>query len=162
MALGKTCIRRLTLGILAGGVLFLLYPQEVVLVPETRLTVVYEGGEVVTHGEVSRNWNHYLGDGWKATVVRTDENGKVRFKVVTKRVPILIQFVKTVIAPFGHYYPGLGGSLIARDSNNHFIWKREDFRQSNCCPETIVIGLHEEEGEASDSYFTFGDVVPNE
>jgi hypothetical protein len=155
-------VKKLTVSFCVAVALVLLFPREVVLMPEANLSVVYEGGQPVSNGEVSRNWNHYLGDGWKATVVRTNENGAVRFKPVKKRVTILIQCLKAVLAPLGHYYPGLAGSFKARDADNHFIWQRVDFRESNCCPREIVISLHEKEGEASDSYFTFGDVIPSE
>lgn len=132
------------------------------LVPESEITVRYEGGDLVTDGEVSRSWNHYLGDGWKATIVRTDENGIAKFSSVKKRVPMIFQGLKIAFAIPGHYYPGLGGSFIARDSSNHRIWQRIDIKNSNCCPKEIVISLHESEGDAGDKYFTFGEIVPNE
>jgi hypothetical protein len=141
--------------------ILVLYPREVVLIPAIEITLRYEGGDPVAHGEISRNWNHYLGDGWKASIVRTDENGKAKFVAVKKRVPMLLQGLKVVFSIPGHYYPGLAGSFVGRDSNNHFIWQRIDFNGSNCCPTEIVISLHETEDQV-DKYFTFGEVVPNE
>lgn len=126
------------------------------------ILVTYEGGEIVSNGEVSRNWNHYLGDGWKSTIVKTNDKGELRFYRVKKRVPLVVQLVKTIVSPFGHYYPGLAGSLKARDSDNHFIWNRVDFNSSYCCPEKIGISLHGEKREADERYFTFGDAIPNE
>lgn len=156
-------IRRWVLaGTVVGALIVLFYPRKVTLVPEMKLTVAYDGGEIVRNGEVSRNWNHYLGDGWKATVLKTDDNGMVRFKSVTTRVPLILQGLKIVVSPIAHYYPGLAGSITGRDTNNHLIFQRVDFNDSNCCPEQIVISLHLEDGEGSDKYFTFGDVVPNE
>ncbi len=154
--------KKLFLVLVGCVVLVLFYPRQVILVPEMNVLVTYEGGEIVSNGEVSLNWNHYLGDGWKSTVVKATQRGELRFNAVKKRVPLIVQVPKTILSPFGHYYPGLAGSLKARDSDNHFIWKRLDFKSSDCCPEKIVISLHAEKGEADDRYFTFGDVIPNE
>lgn len=119
-----------------------------------------EDGEIARSAEVSRSWNHYLGDGWKASVARPDDNGEVRFLAVKKRVPVLVEFSKIILSPFGHYYPGLAGSCKARNQNDHFIWERIDFKDSNCCPTRITI--LNRPGESLESTFTFGDRVPNE
>ena len=158
----KKHLWKIPYAILGVCILTLIYPREVVLIPASEMTVRYEGGQLVTDGEVSRNWNNYLGDGWKATIVRIDEKGKARFTAVKRRVPILLQALEVAGSIPGHYYAGLAGSFKARDSNNHLIWQRVDFRDSRCCPTEIVIGLHESEGEADNRYFTFGEVVPNE
>lgn len=138
----------------------LLYPREVVLVPEARLNVLSEDGEIPENIEVSRTWNHYLGDGWKSSVTMPDESGEVRFPAVKKRVPVSLQLLKLALSPFGHYYPGLAGSFKARDPNNHSTWERIDFNDSNCCPAEIRISNRS--GDALESTFTFGDIVPNE
>lgn len=107
--------------IVAIILLFLIYPREVVLVPEIGLAVSREDGQVVTNGEVCRTYNHFLGDGWKSTILRTDNGGMVKFFTVTKRVPRILEWLKIVVAPFGHYSPGLAMSLKARDGENHYI-----------------------------------------
>lgn len=126
------------------------------------IVVRYEGGDLVTDGEVSRSWNHHLGDSWTASIVKTDANGKAKFKEVSKRVPLLVSTLSSAFSIVGHYYPGFAGSIKARDANNHRIWQRIDFKDSNCCPTESTISLHETEGEAKDEYFTFGTVVPND
>lgn len=152
---------KITLGkviwiILAICCVVLLYPREVTLAPEAELTVYYEDGRIGKNVEVSRNWNSYMGDGWKANVAFTDENGKVKFKAATRRVPIIAQAFLTVVAPFLHYYPGNAGSFKARDPQNHKIWERIDFRDSNCCPSEIIMKSQESELEST---FIFGDLV---
>lgn len=143
--------------------LFLLYPREVILVPEITIRVVDSEGQIVTDGEVCRTYNHYLGDGWKTTLLQTDSNGVVKFYRVKRRVPRLIQSLKIVLSPFGHYYPGLAMSLKARDSKNHYVWQRVDAKSHDCCPNEIVIEPHDRKGEADDNYFcTFGETTPNE
>ncbi len=156
--LGKTIL----LVLIGFVVIVLIYPRQVILVPEMDILVTDEAGGIVSNGEVSRSWNHYLGGGWKSTVVRTTEKGAVKFVAVKKRVPLFIQLSKLVLSPFGHYYPGFAGSVIARDASNHLIWKRVDFKSSDCCPGNIVISLNAVKGEADDRNFTFGEVVPNE
>ncbi|HXG86014.1 MAG TPA: hypothetical protein VNI84_18485 [Pyrinomonadaceae bacterium] len=146
---------KVILMILAICCLILLYPREVTLAPEAELTVYYEDGRIGKNVEVSRNSNSYRGDGWKASLAFTDENGKVKFKAAKRRFPIIAQAVLTVVAPFLHYYAGNAGSFNARDPQNHKIWERIDYRDSNCCPSKIVMKSQESEL----NYMTFGDLV---
>lgn len=147
--------------LIAVGIFF-LFPRKEILVPEMDIVVRYEGGQPVTNGEVSRSWNHYLGSGWTASIVKTDQEGRVKLKEVSTRVPLLSKMFWSVVAPFLHYYAGFAGSVKGRDAENHYIWQRVDFNDRNCCPSEIIIGLHEKKGEADDQYFTFGKVVPND
>jgi len=142
--------------ILAICCVVLLYPREVILVPEAELTVYYNDGRIGKNIEVSRSWNSYMGDGWKANVIFTDEYGKVKFKAAERRFPIIAQSILYVFAPFLHFYAGYAGSFKARDPQNHRIWERIDFRDDNCCPSEIVIKPQETELEST---FIFGDLV---
>lgn len=163
MAISSRTIWKSVLVVVALGGLFLLYPREVVLVPEITIRVVDNKGQAVTNGEVCRTYNHYLGDGWKTTLLQTDSNGVAKFYTVKRRVPRLIQSLKVVLSPLGHYYPGLAVSLKARDPKNHYVWQRVDARSDDCCPNEIIIEPHDRKGEADDSYFcTFGETTPNE
>ena len=134
----------------------LLYPREVTLVPEAELTVYFDDGKIGKNIEVSRSWNSYVGDGWKANVAFTDENGKVKFKAAKRRFPIIAQSFLYSFAPFLHFYAGYAGSFKARDPQNHKIWERIDFRDSNCCPSEITMKSQESELEST---FIFGDLV---
>ena len=155
-------VRLIIIAVLVGVGIFFLFPRKEILVPEMNIVVRYEGGDPVSNGEVSRNWNHFLGDGWTASIVKTDQDGNVKLKEVSKRVSLLSKVFWSAVAPFLHYHAGFAGSVKGRDAENHRIWQRIDFNERNCCPAEIIIGLHEEEGEADDRYFTFGEVVPNE
>lgn len=152
--------RRVWIGTFVLLLLVLLFPQKIVFVPEMNISVRYEGGDVVPHADVSRSWNHYLDSGWKANLMRADENGKVTLKESTGRVPLLLIAMKYVGSIPGHYYPGMAGSIKARDSENHNIYSRVDFRGNSCCPAEIVIGTNEKALETQ--YLTFGEIVPNE
>lgn len=55
--------RLITISVLIGLAVFFLFPRKELLVPEMEIVVGYEGGQPVTNGEVSRSWNHYLGEG---------------------------------------------------------------------------------------------------
>lgn len=152
-------LKWILLVIVAVPLVVLLYPRKVVLIPEMKIRVSYEGGDFLSNGEVSQNWNHYLGDGWTARIAKTDMEGNVSFPEVSRRVPRLVSTFWSEASFLLHYYPGLAGSIKARDANNHFIWQRVDFNDRNCCPKDIAVFLHDEKGEAEDQYFTFGRVI---
>ncbi|MDQ4122896.1 MAG: hypothetical protein M3209_15780 [Acidobacteriota bacterium] len=152
----KKHLGKLPLGILVVCFAVLLYPREVILAPGAKFTVYYEDGRIGKNVEVSRSWNSYMGDGWKANLSVTDENGKVIFKPAKGRVSLIYQGTLIVIAPFGHFYPGTAGSFKARDPQNHKIWERIDFRDYNCCPSEVVMKMQESELEST---FIFGDLV---
>ncbi|HMS39731.1 MAG TPA: hypothetical protein PKE69_05860 [Pyrinomonadaceae bacterium] len=148
--------KKLTLIIVAICCAIMLYPREVILVPEAELTVYYDNGQIAKNIEVSRSWNNYMGDGWKANIAFTDENGIVKFKAANKRFPIIAQSFLYYFSPFLHFYPGYAGSFKARDPQNHKIWERLDFRDDNCCPNKIVMKHQETQLETT---FIFGDLV---
>lgn len=137
----------------------LLYPRKVVLIPAMKITVKYSGGDVLSSGEVRQNWNHYLDDGWKARIAKTDVNGNVFFPEVSRRVPMVVSGFWSAASTFLNYYHGMAGSIVARDATNHYIWQRVDFNDRDCCPKDVSIYRHDKEGEAQDGYFTFGQVL---
>jgi len=162
MPRNQALIWKSAIGLVLAVGLLLLYPREVVLVPDITMRVHNSDGSIVVNGEVCRTYNHFLGDGWKTTLLKTDSEGFVKFNATKRRVPPLIQGLKIVFSPFGHYYPGLAVSIVARDSQNHFLWQRIDDNDENL-PNEIIIQPHDRKGEADESHFcTFGETVGNE
>ncbi len=142
--------------------LALLYPKKEILVPAMEIAVRSDSSTPLADLEVSRNWNHYLGSGWRSRVTRPDSDGKVRFVEVSRRLPLIVKAFYTVWSPIAeHQYPGGAGSINARDTNNYRIWQRIDFDDRNCCPTEITVSLHPP-GDELDSTFIFGDIDPNE
>jgi len=144
--------------ILAICCLGLLYPKEMTLAPEVELTVFYDDGEIAKNVEVRRSWISYAGDGWKVNEAITDENGKVKFERVHKRVPIILERLKYYLPVISmHENNSNVGSFTARDSQNHFVSGRVDYKDEDCCPTKIVMTI--QNLELTDSLFGFGELV---
>ena len=154
--------RYIVVAIIVMPALVLFYPKKEILVPAMDLTVKSEASTPVVNVEVSRDWNHFLGPGWTASVTKPNAEGRVHFPEISRRFPIVGKAFYTVFSPiFEHQYPGFAGSVMARDPENYRIWQRLDFNDRNCCPTEITVTMHEA-GDELDSTFTFGDIVPNQ
>lgn len=143
--------------ILAICCLSLFYPKQTILTPEVELTVFYDNGETAKNVEVKRSWNSYAGDGWKVNYAITDENGKVKFGKVQKRVPIIRERLKYYLPIFSMHENNLNvGSITARNPQDHFVSGRVDYTDENCCPAKII--MTKQKSELTDSLFGFGDL----
>jgi hypothetical protein len=135
--------------------LVLLYPRQITLAPEVELTVFYDNGEIAKNVEVRRNWNSYAADSWKIDATNTDENGRVKFESVQRRIPIIWERLKYYLPAIQmHENNSNAGNFIAREPQNHFIWGRVDYLDENCCPTKIV--MTKQNTELRDSLFNLG------
>lgn len=133
----------------------LFYPREMILAPEVELTVFYDSGEIAKNVEVRRNWISYAGGGWKKDAANTDENGKVKFEKIQKRIPIILERIKYYLPLISmHENNSNVGDFQARDPQNHFIWGRVDYIDENCCPAKII--MTKQNLELRDSLFNLG------
>ena len=120
--------RYIAVSIIVITALVLFYPKKEILVPAMDLIVKSEASTPVANLEVSRDWNHFLGPGWTASVTKPDANGSVYFPEVSQRVPLIGKAFYTVFSPVvEHQYPGFAGSVKARDPDNYRVWQRLDF-----------------------------------
>lgn len=127
------------------------------LTPEVELTVFYDNGEIAKNIEVRRSWNSYAGGGWMVNHSVTDNNGKVKFESVQKRVPIILERLKYYLPIFSMHENNLNvGSITARNPQNHFVSGRVDYRDENCCPAKII--MTKQNSELTDSLFGFGEL----
>ena len=133
----------------------LFYPKQMTVAPEVELTVFYDNGEIAKNVEVKRDWTSYVVDSWKIEAAVTDENGKVKFGSIQKRVPIILERLKYYLPLISMHENNLSvGNFQARDSQNHFVWGRIDYDNQNCCPTKII--MTKQNSELRDSLFNLG------
>ena len=153
----KITFGKVILIIVAICFLGLFYPKQITFTPEVELTVYFDNGDIAKNVEVKRSWNSYARDGWKVNHSTTDNNGKVKFKRVQKRVPIILERLRYLLPIFSMHENNLNvGSITARNPQNHFISGRVDYRDENCCPTKIV--MTKQNLELTDSLFGFGEL----
>lgn len=141
--------------ILAICFLVLIYPKQISVAPEIELTVFHDNGEIAKNIEVRRNWNSYAVGSWQIDAANTDENGKVKFESVQKRIPIIWERLKYYLPTIQmHENNSNAGSFYARDSQNHFVWGRVDYIDEECCPTKII--MTKQNSELRDSLFNLG------
>jgi hypothetical protein len=133
------------------GVLF--YPKEVTLTPEVDLYVRYEDGKEASKIEVRRDWITYVtGDGWNRDFQFTDEQGRVKFNAVKKRVPIILERLNYYLPYLSMHENNLNvGDIQSRNPKDHFTWGRVDYTDKNCCPKVLI--LKKENSDLPDWYF---------
>lgn len=135
----------------------LFYPKQITLTPEIELTVYFDNENFAKNVEVKRSWNSYAGDGWKVKHLITDNNGKVKFERVQKRMPIIWERLSYYLPIFSMHENNLNvGSITARDPQNHFVYGRVDYQDETCCPAKIV--MTKQNFELTDSLFGFGEL----
>ena len=140
--------------ILAICCAILLYPREMTFAPEVELTVFYDNGEIAKNIVVRRSWTSYAGDSWEDDYATTNESGEVKFERVQKRVPIIWERIKYYLPLISmHENHSTVGSFTARDSHNHYVYGRVDYKDENCCPSKIV--MTKQNFELTDSFFNF-------
>ena len=138
--------------------LVLLYPKQITIAPEVELTAFYENGEISKNVDVIRSWNSYADDnGWKINQAITDENGKVKFGKVQKRVPIILERLRYFLPIISiHENNSNVGSITARNPQNHFVYGRIEYTDENCCPTKII--MTKQNLELTNTLFGFGEV----
>jgi hypothetical protein len=111
------------------------------------ITILSNNKQIVAKANAKRTYRTYLDEeGIVDNFANADENGKVKFESVKGRVPLIaqwIKFVTTLLSP--HDYPSSGGRILARDSQNHFLWKDVGYKNEDCCPTEIVIEMQKSE-----------------
>ena len=138
--------------ILAICCLGLLYPKEMTVAPKVELTVFYDNGEIAKNVVVRRNWASYAVGKWQTNHATTDENGRVTFEGIQRRVPIILERLRYYLPIISmHENNSNVGSFTARDSQNHFVYGRVDYKDENCCPTKIV--MTKQNFELTDSLF---------
>ena len=141
--------------ILAICCLGLFYPKQITIAPKVELTVFYDNEEIAKNVEVRRNWNSYAVDSWQIDAANTDENGRVKFESVQKRIPIIWERLKYYLPTIQmHENNSNVGSFQARDPKNYFVWGRVDYIDENCCPTKIV--MTKQNTELRNSLFNLG------
>ena len=144
--------------LIISGICFLslLYPKQMTLTPEIELTVYFDSGDIAGNVEVKRSWNSYAGDGWKVDRSNTDNNGRVKFERIQKRVPVIWERLKYYLPILSMHENNLNvASITARNPQNHFVSGRVDYRDENCCPAEII--MTKQNLELTDGLFGFGE-----